>query len=39
LLLDVLEADVAQNARVVDQHVNAPKVVDCGLDDGLAVFD
>jgi hypothetical protein len=33
------EADVAQNARVVDENVDAPERVDGGLDDLVAVFD
>lgn len=39
LLLHILEADIAQNTRIIYQHVNAPEVVDGRLDDGFAVLD
>lgn len=39
LLLHVLEADIAQNAGIVDEHIDAPKVVNGRLDDGLSIFD
>jgi hypothetical protein len=39
LPLHVLEANIAQNARIVDEHIDAPKVVDSSLDDGFSVLD
>jgi len=39
LLLHVLEADIAQDAGIVDEHIDAPEVVDGRLDDGLSVLD
>ena len=39
LVLHVLEADVAQDAGVVDEHVDAAEGLDGGLDDLLAVVD
>jgi hypothetical protein len=39
LLLHVLEADIAQDAGVVDEHIDAAKGVDGRLDDGLSVLD
>jgi hypothetical protein len=39
LVLHVLEADVAQDAGVVDQDVDAPKGLDGRLDDLVAVLD
>jgi len=38
-LLHVFEADVAQDAGIVDQHIDAPETVNGRLDDGIAVFD
>jgi hypothetical protein len=38
-LLHVLEADVAQDAGIVDEDVDAPKRVNGRLDDGLALLD
>lgn len=39
LLLHVLEADIPQDTGVVDQHIDAPKVVDGRLDDVLSIVD
>jgi hypothetical protein len=39
LLLHVLEADVAENASIVDEHIDAPKAVDGRLDDGLSILN
>jgi hypothetical protein len=39
LILDVLEADVAEDTGVVDQHIDAAESLDGGLDDALAVLD
>jgi len=39
LILDVLEADIAEDTGVVDQHVDAAESLDGGLDDALAVLD
>ena len=38
-LLHVLEGDIAQDACVVDEHIDASEVVDGCLDDGIAVLD
>lgn len=38
-LLHVLEADIAQDTRIVDEDVNATECVDSSLDDGLSVLD
>jgi hypothetical protein len=38
-LLHVLEADVAQNARIVDEDVDATEGVNGGLDDGFSILD
>jgi hypothetical protein len=35
----VAESNVPQDAGVVDEHVDAAKGADGGLDDALAVFD
>jgi hypothetical protein len=39
LVLHVLEADVAQNACIVDEDIDAAKVLDRGVDDLLAELD
>jgi hypothetical protein len=39
LVLEVLEGNVAQDAGVVDEDVDAAKGLDGGLDDALAVLD
>ena len=38
-LLHVLEADIAQDTRIVDEDINAAESVDSSLDDGLSVLD
>lgn len=38
-VLDVLEADVAKDAGVIEEDVDAPKGLDGGVDDAMAVFD
>jgi hypothetical protein len=38
-LLHVLEADIAQDAGVVNEHVNAPKGIDRSLDNLVAILD
>ena len=38
-LLHVLEADIAQDTGVVDEDIDAPKSIDCGLDDVLSILD
>jgi hypothetical protein len=38
-LLHVLEADVSQDAGIVDKNVNAAKGVDSCLDDGLTILN
>lgn len=38
-LLHVLEADISQNAGIVDENVDAAKVVNGRLDNGLSVLD
>ena len=39
LLLHVLEADVTQDACIVDEHIDAAKAVNGRLDDVLSVLD
>lgn len=39
LVLDVLEANVAQDAGVVNEDVDAPVVADGRLDDAVAELD
>lgn len=38
-LLHVLEADISQDARVVDEDIDTPESIDCSLDDVLSVLD
>jgi hypothetical protein len=38
-LLHVLEADVSQNARIVDEYIDAAEGVDGGLDNGFSILD
>ena len=38
-LLHVLEADIAQNTSVVDEHVDAPKGIDRSLNNLVAILD
>jgi hypothetical protein len=38
-LLHVLEADIAQNTRIVDQDIDATEVVDGSLDNVLAILN
>lgn len=38
-LLHVLEADIAQDTGVVDEHIDAPKGIDRSLDDPVAIFN
>jgi len=37
LVLHILEADIPKDARIVDQNVDAPEVLDSGLNDLLAI--
>jgi hypothetical protein len=37
LILHVLEADISQDAGIVDQDVNTSEVLDSGLNDLLAI--
>jgi hypothetical protein len=39
LLLHVLEANITQNASIIDEHIDTPKVVDGSLDDSFSVLD
>ncbi len=39
LIGHVLEADVTENAGIVEQYVNTAIVLDSGLDDFVAVLD
>lgn len=39
LILHVLEADIAQNAGVVDEDVNTTKCLNSGFDDLVAILD
>ena len=36
-ILHVLEADVSEDARIVDQHINSAEVLDSRFNDTLAV--
>jgi hypothetical protein len=38
-ILHVLEADIAENAGVVDENIDAAKVLDSGIDDLFAKLD
>ena len=38
-LLHVLEADITENTGVVDEDIDAPEGIDCGLDDPIAIFN
>lgn len=38
LVLDILEADVSQDTGVVDEHIDAAKCLDRGVDDLVAVL-
>ena len=38
-LLHVLEADITENTGVVDEDIDAPKGIDCGLNDPFAILD
>ena len=38
-LLHVLEADITENTGVVDEDIDAPKGIDCGLDDPFAILN
>jgi hypothetical protein len=38
-LLHVLEADIAQNTRIVDQDIDTTKSINGRLDDVLAILD
>ena len=35
----VLEADIPQNTRIIDEHIYSSKVLDCRLDDLVSIFD
>jgi hypothetical protein len=39
LVLHVLEADIAQDASIVDEDIDAPKRLDGRLDDPVAILD
>ena len=39
LILHVLEADVSQDASIVDQDVYPAEILDGGIDDSLAILD
>lgn len=38
-LLHVLEADITENTGVVDEDIDAPKGIDCSLNDPFAILD
>jgi hypothetical protein len=38
-LLHVLEADISQNAGVVDKDIDSAEGIDSGLNDGLAILN
>lgn len=38
-LLHVLEADIAQDTGIVDEHIDAPKGIDRSLDDPVAILN
>ena len=39
LIFHVLEADIPQNAGIIDENINAAKILNSGLDDLLACFN
>ncbi len=39
LILRILEADIPEDPRVVDEHIDPPKRLDGSLDDPVAVLD
>lgn len=39
LIRHILEADIPQNARIVDQNIYPPEVPYGGIDDALAILD
>ena len=39
LVLHVLESDIAENAGIVDEDIDAAERINGSLDDGLAVLD
>lgn len=39
LILHVLEADVSENAGVVDEHIDPAERLDGGLDNPVAILD
>jgi hypothetical protein len=39
LIFHVLEADITQNASVVEEDIDAAEVVNGGLNDALAIFN
>lgn len=39
LVLDILEADITQDAGIVDQDIDATKCLNGSLDDLVAVLD
>jgi hypothetical protein len=38
-ILHILEANVSQNAGIVDENIDSPKVLNGSLDDGITIFD
>ena len=38
-LLHILEADIAEDAGIVDEHINTTEGVDGRLDNGLPILD
>jgi len=39
VILHILKADVAQDAGIVDEDIDPPKVLNGSLDDGFTVLD
>jgi len=39
LVLHVLEADIAEDAGIVDEDIYSAKVLDCRLDDLVSILD
>lgn len=39
VVLHVLEADIPENTSIVNENIHASKVLNRGIDDGLAVLD
>jgi hypothetical protein len=39
LVLHILEADISEDAGVVEEDINAAKIINGSLDDSIAILD